>query len=73
MSCCSFVLQGLRLDVVGHPSGPGQSQDGVVDGSHLHSQRDGVLVLAVSAAVVLQGERGGGGVRGFTTVRARNK
>ncbi|KAA8583439.1 hypothetical protein FQN60_015985, partial [Etheostoma spectabile] len=54
----SFILQGLRLDVAGHPSGPGQGQDGVVDGSHLHSQRDGVLVLAVRRAVVLrhQGE-----------------
>lgn len=30
----------------------------MVDGSHLHSQRDGVLVLAVRCAVVLCG-RGG--------------
>lgn len=56
----SFVLQGLRLDVAGHPSSSGQGQDGVVDGSHLHSQRDGVLVLAVCCAVVLKTGRGGG-------------
>lgn len=49
----SFVLQGLGLDVVGDPPGSGQRQDGVVDGSHFHSQGDGVLVLAVHCAVIL--------------------
>lgn len=51
--CSSFVLQGLRLDVVGDPSGSGQGQDGVVDGGHLHGERDGVLVLVVRCAVIL--------------------
>lgn len=52
-SRCSFVLQGFGLDVVGDPHGSGQRQDGVVDGSHFHSQGDGVLVLAVHCAVIL--------------------
>lgn len=58
--CSSFVLQGLRLDVTGDPSGSGQSQDGVVDGSHLYGQRDGVLVLAVRCTVILTDSCGGG-------------
>lgn len=52
----SFILQGLGLDVVGHASGSGQRQNGVVDGSHLHGQRDGILMLVVSCTVVLTGE-----------------
>lgn len=52
-SCRSFVLQGFGLDVIGDPPGSGQRQDGVVDSGHFHSQRDGVLVLAVHGAVLL--------------------
>lgn len=48
-----FVLQGLGLNVVGRTTGSGQRQDGVVDGSHFHSQRNGVLVFVVSCAVIL--------------------
>lgn len=54
----SLVLQGLCLDVAGDPPASGQCQDGVVDGSHLHGQRDGVLVLAVCRTVVLQRSKG---------------
>lgn len=49
----SFVLQSLGLDVAGHAPASGQSQDGVVDGGHLHGQRDGVLVLGVRRVLLL--------------------
>lgn len=65
--CSSFVLQGLRLDVIGDPSGSWQGQDGVVNGSHFHSQRDGVLVLTVRCTVILKQ----GGKRGKATVKRR--
>ena len=49
----SVLLQTLCLDVAGDSPRSGQGQDGVVDCSHLHSQRDGVLVVSVGSSIIL--------------------
>lgn len=50
----SVIIQCLCFDFTGHASWTGQGEDAVIDSCHLHSERDGVLVVSMIAGVILK-------------------